>query len=151
MTFSRLVDLEVDVATLRRRLNTLEARVTGAVSELPGPHPLYKLYTHLLLSGLTPSEESAVLMRSCVSYLTPRSLLDLGRLTNDMFPWRPFLGALDHLHVAGYDVGDAVTWLEGCARDLLRAQGLSVLSLADVIRSPVGPLHNLQKIALSEG
>lgn len=151
MTFSRLVDLEVDVATLRRRLNVLEARVTGAISELPGPHPLYKLYTHLLFSGLAPSDDAAVLMRSCVAYLTPRTLLDLGRLTNDMFPWRPFLGALDHLHVAGYDVQEATTWLEGSAQDLLRAQGLGMLTLADVMRSPVGPLHNLRKIALSEG
>lgn len=151
MTFSRLVDLEVDVATLRRRLDTLETRISGAVGDMPGPHPAFRIYTHLLFTGIVPSLDTAALMRTCVLMLTPRTLLDLGRLTGDMFPWRPFLGALDHLQIAGFDVHEATMWLEGCATDLLRAQGLGILTVADVLRSPVGPLHNIQKIALSEG
>lgn len=151
MTFSRLVDLEVDVATLRRRLDTLEARITGTVGDLPGPHPAFRIYTHLLLTGLVPSADSAALMRSCVLMMTPRTLLDLGRLTSDLFPWRPFLGALDQLQAAGHDVHEATTWLEECAHDLMRAQGLGILTVGDVVHSPVGPLHNVRKIALSEG
>lgn len=149
MKFSRLVDLEVDVATLRRRLDALEARVTGSVNDLPGAHPVFRVYTHLLLSGLEATEESAALLRSCALLLTPRILLDLGRLTNDMFPWRPFLTALDLLELSGLEVHDAVAWVEGCAGDLLRAQGLGMLRIEDVLRSPVGPLHNMQEFALS--
>lgn len=150
MTSSRLVDLEVDVATLRRRLDAVEIRLTGSVHDLHGPQPLFGIYSHLLFNGLDLSTDTAALMQSCALLLTPRTLLDLARLTGDMFPWRPFLCALDLLEARGHDVHDAITWVEDCARDLLRAQGLGILKLEDVLRSPVGPLHNLQEIALSE-
>lgn len=149
MTNSRTIDLEVDVATLRRRLDALEVQFTGNVDGFPGPQPLFFLYSHLLLSGLQPSKDSAALMQSCALLLTPRILLDLARLTGDMFPWRPFLGALDRLQVTGHDVQAATAWVESCARDLLKAQGLGILRIEDVLRSPVGPLHNLKQIALS--
>lgn len=151
MSTLRSLDLEVDLATLRRRLDALEARFLGAVDDLGGPQPLFALYSHLIFDGLSPSKESAALMQSCSLMLTPRNLLDLSRLTGDMFPWRPFLAALDLLEVTGYAVGDSVAWVEACAEDLLKAQGLGVLRLADVLRSPVGPLHELKQIALSKG
>lgn len=145
MTFSRLVDLEVDVSTLKLRVDALEARLTGNIGELDRAHPLFPIYSHLLISRLERTEETAVLLRTCVMQMTPRTLLDLGRMTNDMFPWRPFLGALDQLHLDEFDVLDATEWLELCARELLRAQGLGILKLEDVVRSPTGPVHNMRE------
>lgn len=151
MTYSRMIDLEVDVATLRRRIDALEARVYGRVDELDGPQPLFDAYSHLLLDGVQPNEESAAMLRTCILFMSPRTLLDLGRLTGDMFPWRPFLAAADLLHVTGFDMSESTTWLEDCAAALLRAQGLTMLRIEDVLRSPVGPIHLLKRFALSEG
>lgn len=149
MTYSRMLDIEVDLATMRRRVDALEAHFLGSVSELSGPQPLFDTYAHLVLDGLTPGSDSAASMRSCAMLLSPRALLDLGRMTGDMFPWRPFLAALDVLKATGYDVDDALTWLEGTIQELLRAQGLSKLRIEDVLHSPVGPIHRLRRFALS--
>ncbi len=148
---NRMIDLEVDVATLRHRVGGLEARVYGRVDDAAGPQPLFDTYAHLLLDGIQPCEESAALLRTCVMLLSPRMLLDLARLTGDMFPWRPFLAAVDLLHVTGFDMSASTTWLETCAQDLLNAQGLRMLRLEDVLRSPAGPVHLLKRFALSEG
>lgn len=145
-----MIDLEVDVATLRRRIDVLEARAYGRVDDLPGPQPLFDLYAHLLLDGIQPSEEMAAVLRSCLLLMSPRLLLDLARMTGDMFPWRPFLAAADLLSVTGYDMEEPTTWLEGCVQELLRAQGLRMLRIEDVLRSPAGPVHLLKKFALSE-
>lgn len=150
MSSLRMLDLEVDVATMRRRIDTLETRFLGRVDDLEGPQPLFTVYSHLIFDGLTPSKETAALMQSCSLLLTPRNLLDLSRLTGDMFPWRPFLAALDLLAVTGFDIGQSAEWVEACAEDLMKAQGLGVLRVADVIRSPVGPLHELRRYALSK-
>lgn len=150
MTLLRTIDLEVDLATMKKRLEALEARVLGSVDSLHGPHPLFLVYSHLLFDGLTPSKESAALMQSCALLLTPRNLLDLGRMTSDMFPWRPFLAALDLLQVTGHSVEKATEWVISCATDLLKAQGLGMLRVEDVLRSPVGPLQELKQFALSE-
>lgn len=150
MSTPKVLDLEVDVATMRRRLDALEARFLGAVDDLGGPQPLFSIYSHLVLEGLSPSKESAALMQSCALLLTPRNLLDLARLTGDIFPWRPFLAALDLLEVTGHDVGESIAWVEACAEDLMKAQGLGVLRIADVLHSPVGPLHELRQYALSK-
>lgn len=149
MNHARLLDLEVDVVTLRRRLDTLEARLTGSVQDLTGPQPLFDLYAHLILDGLKPSPDSAALLRTCVMLMTPRTLLDLARLTGDMFAWRPFLSALDLLHINGHDVSEATAWLEASVQDLLRAQGLKMLRPEDLLRSPIGPIATLKRIALS--
>lgn len=147
MSYNRLIDLEVDLATLKRRLEALEVRFLGAVDDLGGPQPLFGLYSHLLLSGLQPTTEAAALMQGVALFLTPRNLLDLARLTGDMFPWRPFLASLDLLAVTGHDVEEATAWIEACAQDLLRAQGLQDLCLEDVLRSPVGPAQELRQHA----
>ena len=149
MSNSRVLDLEVEVATLRRRIGALEARIFGKVSDGPSAHPLFSIYSHLLCDGVTQSPESAALLRSVGLLLTPRSLLDLGRMAEDPFPWRPFLLALDLMETAGEDVHDAVEWVQGCAEELLAAQGLGMLRPADVLRSPVGPLNELHRFALS--
>lgn len=149
MSTQRLLDLEVEVATLRRRLDRLEGTFTGAVDDVSGPRPLFAVYSHLICDGISCTAESAALMRSCAMLLTPRNLLDLGRMIEDPFPWRPFLLALDHLEVAGFAVDDAVEWVEECAEDLLRAQGLEMLEVEDVLRTPMGPLHELHRTALS--
>lgn len=149
MRHDRMIDLEVDVATLRRRINMLEQRLYGRADDLPGPQPLFDLYAHLQLDGLTPSPDSAAMLRSCILLLSPRMLLDLGRLTGDMFPWRPFLGTADLLQTLGHDMEEAIAWLEGCADELLRAQGLGMLRIEDVVRSPVGPVTALKRFALS--
>jgi hypothetical protein len=149
MNHARLLDLEVDIVTMRRRIDALEARLTGSVQDLNGPQPLFDLYAHLVLDGLEPTPDSAALMRTCVMLMTPRTLLDLARLTGDMFSWRPFLAGLDLLHLRGYDVTEATEWLEGSVQDLLRAQGLGMLRPEDVLRSPTGPIAVLKRIALS--
>jgi len=149
MNHARLLDLEVDVVTLRRRLDALEARLTGSVQDLNGPQPLFDLYSHLLLDGLEPSPDAVALLRTCVMLMTPRALLDLARLTGDMFAWRPFLSALDVMHTRGYDVTEASEWLVSSAQDLLRAQGLGMLRPEDVLRSPMGPIATMKRIALS--
>ncbi len=150
MSILKTLDLEVDLATMKRRLDLLEARFLGAVDDLGGPQPLFTLYTHLIFDGIQPSKETAAMMQSCSLLLTPRNLLDLTRLTGDMFPWRPFLAALDLLEATGHSVGDSVLWVEACALDLMHAQGLGALRIADVIKSPVGPLHELRRFALSK-
>ena len=146
---SRLLDLEIDVATLRRRVEALEAHTFGRVSSAGAPHPLFSIYAHLLCDGVTATPDSAALLRSVTLLLTPRSLLDLGRMAEDPFPWRPFLLALDHMEAAGHEVQDALSWVHGCAEELLRAQGLSALKPADVLMSPVGPLNELRQFNLS--
>ncbi len=151
MGHDRIIDLEVDIASLRRRFDALEARIYGRVDDLPGPQPLFDLYAHLQLDGITPSPDSAAMLRSCILLMSPRLLLDLGRLTGDMFAWRPFLGAADLLQALGHDMLEAIEWLEGCAAELLRAQGLRMLRVEDVLRSPVGPTHTLREFALSDG
>lgn len=150
MQNSRLLDLEVDVASLRQRVGSLETRLYGRADDLPGPQPLFDLYAHLILDGITPSEESAAMLRSCILVMSPRLLLDLGRMVNDPFAWRPFLVAADVLTVMGHDMSESVSWLEDCAVALLKAQGLGVLRIEDVIRAPVGPLTKLKSFALSE-
>lgn len=150
MTTARVLELEVEVATLRRRMDSLEAKFLGAVDDLQGPQPLFAVYSHLLLDGIQPGAEAAALLSSCALLLNPRNLLDLGRMTADPFPWRPFLTALDLLEVTGHDVHDAVLWVQGCAEELLAAQGLGILRVEDVLRSPVGPLSELKRFALSE-
>lgn len=146
----RMLDLEVDVASLRQRVGALEARLFGSVDDLPGPQPLFDLYSHLTIDGLTPSEDSAVMLRACIAIMSPRVLLDLGRMVTDPFPWRPFLAAADLLLVTGYDMQEAITRMEECAQALLKAQGLGVLRIEDVLRSPAGPVHILKRFALSE-
>lgn len=150
MSTSRIIDLEVEVYTLRRRIGALEARIFGGVDELEGPNPLFQVYTHLQCSGVQPDEDAAALLRACTLLLTPRNLMDLGRMTGDPFPWRPFLAALDLLEVTGHDVAASSQWVQGCAEDLMRAQGLEMLRVEDVIRSPAGPLHELRRFALSK-
>lgn len=149
MSNPRILDLEVEVATLRRRVESLEAHIFGKVSGVSGPHPLFSVYSHLLCDGAAEGPETAALLRAVALLLTPRSLLDLGRMVEDPFPWRPFLLALDSAEVAGEEVSDAVAWLHGCAEELLAAQGLGMLKPADVLRSPVGPLNELHRFALS--
>lgn len=149
MSSSRILDLEVEVATLRRRMGAVEAHIFGKVSDRPAAHPLFSIYSHLLCDGATQNPETAALLRSVGLLLTPRSLLDLGRMAEDPFPWRPFLMALDSMEASGEDVRDAVEWVHGCAEELLAAQGLGMLRPADVLRSPVGPLNELHRFALS--
>lgn len=150
MTILRMIDVEVDLATLRQRLEILETRILGSIDGLDGPQPLFSIYSHLQFDGITPSQESAALMQSCSLLLTPRNLLDLGRMTDDMFPWRPFLAALDLLEATGYNVSAATKWVQRCAEQLLIAQGLGVLRVEDVLKSPVGPVQELKHFALSE-
>jgi hypothetical protein len=47
-------------------------------------------------------------------------------------------------------VEKATEWVISCAMDLLKAQGLGMLRVEDVLRSPVGPLQELKQFALSE-
>jgi len=143
------MDLEVDMASLRLRLETVERRVFGDAEAVPGAQPLFRLYTLLLLDGLESREESAVLMRTCAMMMTPRLIFDLCVLTQDMFAWRPFLLTLDKLSLK-FDVQEAIERLEYCIRAVMNAQGLNRLKISDVIRSPVGPLANLKSFALSE-
>lgn len=150
MTYNRTIDLEVDVATLRHRVGALEARMYGRIDDSSGPQPLFDTYAHLLLDGIHPCEESAALLRTCVALVSPRMLLDLARMTGDMFPWRPFLAAVDLLHVTGFDMTESTAWLETCAQDLLNAQGMKMLRIEDVLRAPTGPIHLLKSFALSE-
>jgi hypothetical protein len=145
----RMMDLEVDIATLNQRVAALETQRFGSSDALPGPQPLFRLYAMLCLDGLDPSEEAAVLMRACALLLSPRTVFDLCTLTQDMFAWRPFLLALDMLSEE-HDVSDAIGRVEGCARAVMDAQGLHYLDIADVIHSPVGPAANMKTLALSE-
>lgn len=149
MPINRVLDLEVDVATLKQRINALEKRIYGRVDELPGPQPLFDLYTHLTLDGVQPTPETAILLRACVLTASPRLFLDLARMVNDPFPWRPFLSALDLMSVSGHDVAEATAWIEQCAEALLRAQGLRALRVEDVMRTSLGPVHELKAFALS--
>lgn len=146
----RMLDLEVDVATLKQRVGVLEGRLFGRVDDLPGPQPLFDVYSHLILDGIALTEESAAMLRSLILIMSPRILLDLGRMVNDPFPWRPFLAAADLLLVSGLDMEGSIAWLEGIATELLKAQGLGLLRIEDVLRSPAGPVHKLKRFALSE-
>ena len=63
---------------------------------------------------IAPAHEPV--MRSGAMWMSPRTLLDLGRMTGDMFAWRPFLAALDLLKVTGHDVDDAALPFLGVRR-----------------------------------
>lgn len=143
------MDLEIDLASMKLRLNALEARIFGDVDSTPGPQPLFRLYSMLSLDGIEHTEEAAVLMRTCGLLMSPRIIFDLCTLTYDMFAWRPFLLALDMLSDT-YDVQQAIERVELCARAVLDAQGLQYLEIGDVIDSPVGPTANMKTYALSE-
>jgi hypothetical protein len=143
------MDLEIDIATLKQRVDALEAQRFGSSDSLPGPQPLFRLYAMLCLDGLEPGEEAAVLMRACAMLMTPRIVFDLCTLTQDPFAWRPFLLALDMLSL-NYDVKDALARVEHCARLVMDVQGLRYVELEDVIHSPVGPAANMKTMALSE-
>lgn len=144
------IDTQVDLYTLKRRLDALESRLYGAIDDVDGPMPLFGVYSHLICDGVLPTADSAALLAACSMFLTPRKLLDLSRSTGDMFPWRPFLLALDVLDQQGFEVGHAREWLESSIQDFMRAQGLEMLSIADVLSSPTGPLHELRRFVLSE-
>lgn len=144
------VDYIVDLKTLERRMDLLEGRVMNSLGRLHGPQPLMRVYSEILLSGITPSKELETYMNAIVLLLSPRTLLDLCRLTHDMFAWRPFLAALDHLDTAGYEVRDATKWLEGCIRELLDAQGLRYLQIEDVVGSTHEGIERLRQICLSK-
>jgi len=144
------IDTQVDLYTLKKRLEALEARLYGVIDDVEGPMPLFGAYSHLICDGVLPTADSANLLSTCSMYLTPRNLLDLSRSTGDMFPWRPFLLALDVLDLRGFDVEAARVWLESSIQDFMRAQGLEMLTIADVLHSPTGPLHELRRFVLSE-
>ncbi len=58
-------------------------------------------------------------------------------MVNDPFPWKPFLALLDHATDAGYLVDDATEHLLHIAQELLNAQGLWLLTPADLMGSPL--------------
>jgi hypothetical protein len=142
------MDLEIDIATLKQRVDALEAQRFGISDSIPGPQPLFRLYAMLCLDGLEEDEEAATLMRACAMLMTPRIVFDLCTMTQDMFAWRPFLLALDKLSL-NYDVSDALTRVEYCARAVMNVQGLQYVDVDDVIASPVGPTANMKSLALS--
>lgn len=62
------------------------------------------------------------------------ALLSIGRLSNDPFPWRPFLAMADRCCARGIpEALDARDHLLSCSTDLLAAMGLELLEPRDVM------------------
>ncbi len=127
---ARLSDVELQLATLQRLIQ-------GQHKQGFTPSELEGLYWEACrrVKDLRPRE---VFLWCCmVRNLTVNQLLTMGRAVSDPFPWKPFLALLDRATVDGYLTDEATEYLLHIAQELLNAQGLWVLTPADLMGTPL--------------
>jgi len=131
------MDLQARISDLERQMRGVETLMLGRGREDYTVEGLRSLYWEACrrVRDLAPREVH--LWSNLIQGLTTTQLLLLGRLTGDAFPWKPFLALLDHASVQGYLVDDATEHILGRAQDLLNAQGLWLLTPADLMGTPL--------------
>jgi hypothetical protein len=132
-----LLTLQAKIADMGRKIDGLQRMVYGRDPSEYSAADLQSLYWEACrrLGDLAPRE---VFLWSClIRNLGAAQLLTLGRLVQDPFPWKPFLALLDHATAQDFLVDDVTEHLLDTAQDLLTAQGLWMLTPADLMGTPL--------------
>lgn len=131
------VELRVQLATIRRRLEQLEIFVAGHAVERPSNTQLTAIYVEamLVLSRGRVRSVSAAAWSHVVLCLDEELLFRMGRLVLDPHPFVPLAQLIVALRDAGEaeTVGAALAHLRSLARGILDAQGLELIKIEDLL------------------
>jgi hypothetical protein len=141
------IELQARIADLERQVDSLRRLVEGTEHRGLVPLDLQSLYWEASRMYRVRKTSKEIHLWGClIRSLDVRQLLALGRLTHDPFPWKPFLVLLDHAAMDGYLVDEPTAHLLEIAQDLMNAQGLALLTPADVMGTPLAVVQALETL-----
>ena len=152
MTHDRALDMRAELADLKRRIRAMESLLQLGEARPIAVSDLQDAYVGApaLLASPTFGPKVAHLWCMLVRRLTAQQLLELGRMLREPFPWVPFLRVIRRAR-AEHPSNDTIAadeHLTEVVRDLLDAQGLSVLDPEDLFGTPHA-LERAMEVAVS--
>lgn len=140
MTHDKALDMRAELADLQRRVRAMEVLLQLESSQPVSLTDLRNAYIRApaLLAERMPSPRIALLWSKLVLRIDSKQLLELARSLGEPFPWVPFL-RVARMARAEHPSNETIAadeHLTSVVRDLLDAQGLSILEPEDMFATP---------------